>query len=105
MRVYYSLLPTLQVLEGECHDAPCSGGSHQALEVGGRQREDQALLPAQMPACVERDEDGLVHTWRCPGHHAAYRVGQLLGHEEGLVGDADTQIIIILFIGLFVLFM
>lgn len=82
--VYSSLFLTLQVLEGERHDAPRSSSSHQALDVGGGQGEHQALLPAQVPACVERNEDGLVQAWRRPGHHATYRVSQLLRHQERL---------------------
>lgn len=31
---YLVLFLTLQVLEGERHDAPCSSSSHQALDVG-----------------------------------------------------------------------
>lgn len=75
---------TLQVLEGERHDAPRSSSSHQALDVGGGQREDKALLSAQVSAGVEGDEDGLVHARSPSGHHAAHCVGQLLGHQEGL---------------------
>ncbi|KAG7231172.1 hypothetical protein INR49_012003 [Caranx melampygus] len=78
------------VLEGECHDAPCSSSSHQALDVGCGQGEDQALLSAQVPACVEGDEDGLVHAWRRPRHHATYCIGQLLCHQERLQ-DTHTR--------------
>lgn len=84
--VHLRLAPplTLQVLERERHDAPRSSSSHQALDVGGGQREDEALLAAQVSACVEGDEDGLVHAGSASGHHAAHCVGQLLGHQEGL---------------------
>lgn len=83
---------TLQVLQGERHDSPCSGGSHQALDVGRGQGKHQALLSTEVSACVERDEDGLVHAWRRPGHHATHCVGQLLGHQERLEkATTDTQ--------------
>lgn len=75
---------TLQVLEGERHDAPRSSSSHQTLDVGGGQGEDEALLTTQVSACVEGDEDGLVHAGGPTGHHAAHGVGQLLSHQERL---------------------
>lgn len=75
---------TLQVLEGERHDAPRSSSSHQALDVGGGQGEDKALLATEVSACVKGDKDGLVHARSPSRHHAAHCVGQLLSHQEGL---------------------
>lgn len=82
--VYPCLLLTLQVLEGQRHDAACSSGSHQALDVGCGQGEDESLLPSQVSACVEGDEDGLVHARSRSWHHAAHCVSQLLGYKERL---------------------
>ncbi|KAA8580632.1 hypothetical protein FQN60_013590 [Etheostoma spectabile] len=80
------------VLERERHDAPCSSSSHQVLDVGCGQGENEALLPTQVSACVEGDEDGLVHAWRCTGHHTANCIGQLLGYQERLQRKHKTHI-------------
>lgn len=82
--VHSCLLLTLQVLEGQRHDAACSSGSHQALDVGCGQGQNESLLPSQVSACIEGDEDGLVHAWSRSWHHTSDCVSQLLGHKERL---------------------
>lgn len=78
--MHTALFLTLQILEGERHDATRSGSRHQALDVGCRQGEHQSLLPTQVSTRIEGDEDGLIHAGCRPGHHTTYSVGQLLGH-------------------------
>lgn len=78
------LLLTLQVLEGQRHNAARSSGSHQALDVGRGQGQDESLLSSQVSTCIEGDEDGLVHAWSRSRHHTTHCVSQLLGHQERL---------------------